>query len=148
MGVLTETAMRLRDQIVASRHAREAWRADLVRQTDERCSHVAALCAAFASDRAGAGRAWFGPTPGERQSAERQQQRETAENLRAKTREKQGKLAEETAKAQAEMPPPLLPKGEPRRHAAAKVVTSPHARPAAAPQARVRKPTIKRSKKR
>ena len=147
MGVLTETAMRLRDQIVASRHARVALRADLVRQTDERRMHVAALCAAFASDRAGAGRAWFGPTPGERQAAERQQQREAAENLRAKTREKQGKPAEETAKAQAEMRAPLPPKGEPQRHEAAKVVTSPHARPTAAPQSRVHKPTIKRSKK-
>jgi hypothetical protein len=124
-----------------------ALRADLVRQADERRTRVAALCAGFASDRAGAGRAWFGPTPGERQAAERQQQREAAENLRAKAREKQGRLAEETAKAQAEMPPPLPPKGEPRRRAAAKVATAPHARPPAAPQSRVHKPTIKRSKK-
>ena len=71
--------MRLRDQIVASRHARVALRADLVRQADERRTRVAALFAGFASDRAGAGRAWFGPTPGERQAAERQQQREAAE---------------------------------------------------------------------
>ena len=147
MGVLTETAMRLRDQIVASRHARVALRADLVRQTDERRTRVSALCAGFASDRAGAGRAWFGPTPGERQAAERQQQREAAEDLRAKAREKQGRLAEETAKAQAEMRPPLPPKGEPRRHEAAKVVTAPHARPPTASQSRVHKPTIKRSKK-
>ena len=147
MGVLTETAMRLRDQIVASRHARVALRADLLRQTEERRTRVSALCAGFASDRAGAGRAWFGPTPGERRAAERQQQREAAENLRAKARERQGSLAEETAKAQAEMRPPLPLKGEPQRHAAAKVVMSPHARPLAASPPRVHKPPIKGSKK-
>jgi hypothetical protein len=147
VGVLTETAMRLRDQIVASRHARVALRADLVRQTDERRTRVSALCAGFASDRAGAGRAWFGPTPGERRAAERQQQREAAENLRAKAREKQGRPAEETAKPQAEMRPPLPPKGEPHRHEAAKVFTAPHARPLAAPPPRVHKPPVKGSKK-
>lgn len=147
MGVLTETAMRLRDQIVASRHARVALRADLIRQTDERRTRVAALCAGFAGDRAGAGRAWFGPTPGERQAAERQQQREAAESLGAKAREKQGRQAEETAKSQAEMRPPLPPKVEPRRHAAAKVVTSPQARPPAASPPRVHKPPVKGSKK-
>jgi hypothetical protein len=45
------------------------------------------------------------------------------------------------------MRPPLSPKGEPRRHAADKVVTAPHARPPTASQSRVHKPPVKRSKK-
>jgi hypothetical protein len=52
--VLTEAMTRLRDEIVSLRRARMAWRGDLVRQ-------VFALRADFASDRAGAHRAWFGP---------------------------------------------------------------------------------------
>jgi hypothetical protein len=51
--VLTEAMTRLRDEIVSLRQARVAWRDDLVRQ-------VSALRADFASDRAGARRAWFG----------------------------------------------------------------------------------------
>ena len=68
MGVLTETTMRLRDEIVA-RAEPGALRGDLARQTNERRMRVSALCAGFARDRAGAGGAWFGPTPGERQIA-------------------------------------------------------------------------------
>jgi hypothetical protein len=45
------------------------------------------------------------------------------------------------------MRPPLPPKVEPRRHAAAKVVTSPHARPPAASPPHVHKPPVKGSKK-
>jgi len=52
--VLTEAMTRLRDEIVSLRRARAAWRGDLVRQ-------VSALRADFASDRAGAHRAWFYP---------------------------------------------------------------------------------------
>jgi hypothetical protein len=63
MGVLTETTMRLREEIVASRHARAALRGNLVRQADERRTQVSALCAGFASDRAGAQRAWAGRAP-------------------------------------------------------------------------------------
>ena len=72
MGVLTEATMRLREEIVALRRMRMALRGDLVRQTDERRTRVSALCAGFARDRAGAHRAWFGPTLSERQTAERQ----------------------------------------------------------------------------
>lgn len=63
MGVLTESMTRLRDEIVSSRHSRVALLGDLVRQTAERSDQVSALCAAFARDRAGAHRAWFGLTP-------------------------------------------------------------------------------------
>src|ERR1035437_7991511 len=112
VGVLTEAAMRLRDEIVASRHARVSLRSDLIRQTDERRTEVSALCAGFACDRAGARRAWFGPTLAE-QTAERQQQRRVAESARVQAREKQRSLAEETAKEQAKQRPPEPPKAEP-----------------------------------
>jgi len=107
VGVLTETMMRLRGEIGSWRHVRVALQADLVRQTDERRTRVSALCAGFARDRAGAHRAWFGPTLSERQTAERQQQRRLAEEARAKAqvaeRQQQRRLAEEArAKAQAE----------------------------------------------
>lgn len=75
MGVLTEATMRLREEMMAWRHMRVALRCDLVRQTDERRTRVSALCAGFASDRLGARRAWFGATPFEGQTAERQQRR-------------------------------------------------------------------------
>ena len=133
MGILTETTIRLRDEIVSSRHARVALRGDLVRQTDERRTRVSALCAGFARDRAGAHRAWFGPTPSERQTAERQQQ---------------GRLAAEVrAKAQAEKQPPATPKAEPQRHETAKPVPAPAARPPVAPLPRAQRPPFKGSKK-
>jgi hypothetical protein len=69
VGVLTETAMRLRDEIIALRHARVALRGDLLRQTGERRTRVSALCGGLARDRAGAHRAWFGPAPAKRQAA-------------------------------------------------------------------------------
>ena len=102
MGVLTEAMMRLRGEIGAWRHERAALQNDLVRQTDERRTGVSALCAAFARDRAGAHRAWSGPTLSERRAAERQR-RLLAEEATAKAeqeRERQ-RLAEE-AKAKAE----------------------------------------------
>ena len=61
MGVLTVSMTALRDAIVSSRQVRMALRGDLVHQADERRMRVSALCAGFASDRAGAHCAWFGP---------------------------------------------------------------------------------------
>src|ERR1035437_5003576 len=148
--------MRLRDEIVASRHARVALRGDLVRQTDERRTRVSALCAGFARDRADALRAWCGPTLAERQTAERQKRRRLAEEATAKAQEKQRRLAEEatakaqekqrrlaeeaTANGQAETRVPAPPKSDPRRHQAAKAFTAPHARPPVAPLPPARKP--------
>ena len=88
MGVLTEATMRLQKEMAALRHARVALRSDLVRQTGERRTRVSALCAGFARDRAGAHRAWFGPTLFEGQTAERQPQRRPAEEARPKARPK------------------------------------------------------------
>ena len=106
VGVLTETMMRLRGEIGSWRHVRVALQADLVRQTDERRAWVSALCAGFARDRAGARRAWCGPTLSERQTAERQQQRKLAAEARAKIQAAEARAkaqaAEARAKAQAE----------------------------------------------
>ena len=103
MGVLTKAMMRLRDEIVTSRHSRLAFRDELIRQTEERRSQVSALCIAFVRDRAGAHRAWFGPTLSERRTGEREQQRELAEAVQAKVQKEQRRQAEEArAKAQAE----------------------------------------------
>jgi hypothetical protein len=132
VGVLTETAMRLRDEIVDLRHARVALRGDLVRQTDERRTRVAALCAGFARDRAGALRAWCGPTRSERQTAERPVRRKLAEEATAKAQEKQS---------------PAPPKMRPQRRAVAKAVTAPRARPPVAPLPHTRKPRFKGPKK-
>jgi hypothetical protein len=71
VGVLTETTMRLREQVVAWRQVRAALRGDLVRQTGERRARVSVLCAGFARDRADARRAWFGPALSGRLAAER-----------------------------------------------------------------------------
>jgi len=165
MGILTNAMMRLRDQIVSSRHSRLAFRGELVRRTAERRSQVSALCTAFARDRAGAHRAWFGPTLSERQTAERQQQRRLAEEARAKAQaEKQRRLAEETkAKAQAgeqrrlaeaakpkarpEEHAPATPKAEPQRQEPAKPVPEPVARPPVAPLPQAQRPPFKESKK-
>jgi hypothetical protein len=119
VGVLTVTMTGLRDAIVSSRQVRMALRGDLVRQTDERRTRVSALCGGFARDRAGAHRAWFGPTLFESQTAERQQRRGLVEAARAKV--------------QAEEQPPATPKAEPRSHEPAKPVPVPV--PAAAPAA-------------
>ena len=69
MGVLTDSMVRLRDEIVSSRRARVTLRDDLVCQTQERRTRVSALCGGLARDRAGAHRAWFGPAPAKRQAA-------------------------------------------------------------------------------
>lgn len=133
MGILTETMTQLRDEIVSSRHARVAWRGNLVRQTDELRMRVSALCAGFALARAGAHHAWFGPTLSERQAAERQQQRRLAE--------------EPMAKAQAEEQSPATSKAEPQRHEPAKPVPAPAARPPVAPLPQAQRPPFKGSKK-
>ena len=106
MDVLTVTMTGLRDAIVSSRQVRMALRGDLVRQTDERRTRVSALCAGFASDRAGAHRAWFGPTLVEGRTAEKLHQRRPAEAAKAKAR--------------AEERPPAAPEAEPPRHQPAK----------------------------
>ena len=95
MGVLTVTMTGLRDAIVSSRQARVALRGDLVRQTDELRTRVSTLCAGFARDRAGAHRAWFGPTFFEGRIAERHRQ---------------------AARAPAEEQTAATPKTEPPRH--------------------------------
>jgi hypothetical protein len=92
MGVLTEATMRLRKEMMAWRHMRVALRNDLVRQTDERRTRVSALCGGFARDRAGAHRAWFGPTLFESQTAERQQRRGLVEAARAKVQAEESHL--------------------------------------------------------
>jgi hypothetical protein len=100
MGVLTETMMRLRGEIGAWRHERVVLQRDLARQTEERRTRTSALRAVFARDRAGAHRAWFGPTLSERRAAERQQQQLAA---KAQREQQQQRLAEEAkAKAQRE----------------------------------------------
>ena len=131
MGVLTEATMRLREEMMAWRHMRVVLRGDLVRQTDERRTRVSALCGGFASDRAGAHRAWFGPTLFEGQTAERQQRRRLVEAARAK--------------AQAEEQPPATPKAEPRSHEPAKPV--PAAQAPIAPVPRAERLLLKRSEK-
>jgi len=64
MGPLTESMTRLRDEILAWRHMREAFCHQLARQAQERRTHMYALCAAFARDRDGARRAWSEDSPG------------------------------------------------------------------------------------
>jgi hypothetical protein len=124
VGVLTKTMMRLRGEIGAWRHERVALQADLVRQTDERRTRVSALCAGFARDRAGARRAWFGPTLSEPQLAK-----------------------EARAKPQAEKQPPAKHKAEPHRHKPAKPVPARAARPPVTPLPRAQRPPFKGSKK-
>jgi len=104
MGVLTESMKRLRDGIVSSRHDRLLFQRELAREAGERCARVAEMCAGFAGDRAGARRAWFGPTQAElRAVAEREQQRQVAEAARAKAQEEQRRQAREArARAVAE----------------------------------------------
>ena len=134
MGVLTVTMTGLRDAIVSSRQVRMALRGDLVRQADERRTRVSALCAAFASDRAGAHRAWFGPAPFEGRTAERPPQRGVAEAA--------------TAKAPTKEQPPVTPKAEPRRHEPArKPVAAPAAAPSMALLPRAKKRSFKEPKK-
>ena len=132
MGVLTETMMRLRGEIGAWRHERVVLQHDLARQTEERRTRVSALRAVFARDRAGAHRAWFGPTLYERRAAERQRQR-LAEGAKAK--------------AQRDQQPPATAESQPQGHNPIKPVPAPAARPPVAPLARAKRPPLKRSKK-
>ena len=62
MGVFTENAVHLRDEIVALRRARVACRQELERMTRARQLAVSKLLGAFASDLEGARRAWSGST--------------------------------------------------------------------------------------
>jgi hypothetical protein len=133
VGVLTDTTMRLRKEMVALRHMRVALRSDLVRQTDERRTQVSALCAGFASDRAGAHRAWFGSTLFEGRTAGTQPQRRPVEAAKAKT--------------QMEQQAPATPKVEPPRHEAAKPVSAPVAQPPIALSPRAGRRPFKGSKK-
>lgn len=121
MGVLTVTMTGLRDAIVSSRQVRMALRGDLVRQTNERRISVSTLCAGFARDRAGAHRAWFGPSLFEVQTAERHRQRRPAEPA--------------AAKAPAEEHLPVTLPAESRRHEPAKP---------SAPLPQARKPLFKK----
>lgn len=149
VGVLTDSMVRLRDEIVSSRRARVALRGDLVCQTDERRTRVSTLCDGFARDRAGAHRAWFGTTLAERQAAERPQQRRLVEEARANVREKQRRLVKEAAaKARAEEPPAAPPKAEPQRHEPVNAVSAAHTRPPVPPLPHAHKPPFKGSKKR
>jgi hypothetical protein len=131
VGVLTEATVRLQKEMAALRQVRVAMRSDLVRQTGELRTRVSALCAGFASDRAGARRAWFHPTLFEGPTADRHPQRRPAEEARAK--------------APVEKPPLATPKAKPRRHAPAQPVSAARAR--VAPLASGPKPRIKRAKK-
>ena len=88
MAVLTETMLRLRGEIVTWRRERVVLQHDLARQVNERRIRVSALCATFARDRAGAHRAWFGPTPSERQAEEAE--------ARTERKHEQQRLAEES----------------------------------------------------
>jgi hypothetical protein len=133
VGVLTETTMRLREEMAAWRHMRVTLRGDLVRQTDERRTQVSALCAGFASDREGAHRAWFGPRLFQGRTAAGQPQREPVEAAKAK--------------AQAEEQPPAAPKEEPRRRAPAEPVPAAAAQPPRATLPQAQRPPFKGSKK-
>jgi hypothetical protein len=133
VSILTKAMMRLRDDIVSSRHSRLSFRGELVRQTTERRSQVSALCTAFARDRAGAHRAWFGRTPAERKVAER---------------EKQGKVVElARPKVRAEQQPPATAEREPQKHETAEPVPAPAVRPPVAPLPPAQRPPFKGSKK-
>ncbi len=149
MGILTNAMMRLRDDIVSSRHSRLAFRGELVRWTAERRSQVSALCTAFARDRAGARRAWFGRTPAEREAAEREKQRRLAEETKAKAQAgEQRKTAEAVKpKARPEEQAPATPKAEPQRQEPAKPVPEPAAHPPVAPLPQPHRPPFKESKK-
>jgi hypothetical protein len=128
MGVLTETMMQLRGEIGTWRHERVVLRHDLARQVNERRIRVSALRAAFARDRAGAHRAWFGPTLSERR----------AENAEAKAqREHEQQQMAEEAKAKALREQQLLAAAKPQK------ISKP-----AAPVVQVhKKPPFKRSNK-
>lgn len=109
MGVLTESMMRLRDEIHTWSQTRLALQSDLVRQTAERRHRVSAMCTAFALDRAGAQRAWYGPKVAERRSA--LQRNRQPQQVAAATAVEDARSQVEAARARAE--------DEARRHAEA-----------------------------
>ena len=149
MGVLTEAMMRLQGEIGGWRHERVVMQHDLARQANERRSRVSALRAAFVRDRAGAHRAWFGPTLSERRAEERQQQ-QLAKETRAELQRvhKQQRLAEEAkAKAQQEQQAPAKAKTRPLGNNPPKPVAAPAARPPVAPLAPAHRLPRKVSKK-
>jgi hypothetical protein len=125
MGILTKAMTQLREEILSSRHSRLSFRGELVRQTVERRSQVSALCTAFARDRAGAHRVWFGRTPAGREVAESERQRSL------------GELA--GARAHAER--------KTETHEPAKPAPAPTARPPVAPSPSTQRPPLKGSKK-
>ena len=102
MGTLTESMVRLRDEIVTLRQKRSLGQAELVRGAAARRAGVGALRADFSRDRALAHRSWFGPSAAERRAAEVQQERRLAEEAKAKA-EHDRRLAEEAkARSKAE----------------------------------------------
>ena len=117
MGRLSKAMTRMRDEIVISRQSRLAFRGELVRQSEERRSRVAALCATFASDRAGAHGAWFGRKSVERPGAVREQQPTLA------------------SPAKALVPPAQQPSVTPEPKARDRVASEPVATPAVRPPA-------------
>jgi hypothetical protein len=133
MGVLTETKIRLRQEMAAWRQMRVDLQGDLVRQTDERRRRVSDLCAGFARDRAGAHRAWFGPAPSERHAAERHQQHRLAEQTRVAL--------------PAEEHPPASHKVEPHGHQPAKHEGAKHVSTPVAHVLQAQKPAFKGSRK-
>src|SRR3989442_1097205 len=88
VGVLTESTVHLRDEIVASRQARAAFRKQLVGKAKARQVRVSGLLAAFAGDLAGVRRAWCGTTPAGLRAAEREKQQSLAEGAPAGPRER------------------------------------------------------------
>jgi membrane protein involved in colicin uptake len=102
VGTLTDSMVRLRDEIVTLRQKRSLVQAELVRGAAERRAGVGALRMAFTRDRALAHRAWFGPTVMERR-AELQKERRLAEEAKVHAQaEHERKIAEAKAHAQAE----------------------------------------------
>jgi hypothetical protein len=63
MSVFTESAVHLRDEIVAWRRARAAFRNELERATQARQRQVSSWLGAVACDLAGARRSWSGLAP-------------------------------------------------------------------------------------
>ena len=147
MSVLTEAMMRLQGEIGGLRRARAVLQQDLSRQANERRSRVSALRAAFVRDRAGAHRAWFGPTLSERRTEERQQQQRAKETRAEVQREHTQQRQAEEAKAQREQQAPAKAKLRPQGHNPPKPAAAPAARPPVAPLAPAHRPPRKGSKK-
>lgn len=79
VSVLTDSAVHLRNEIVAWRCARAAFRNELERATKARQLQVSSLLGAFACDLEGARRAWSGPAAARRRAAEPERQQRLAE---------------------------------------------------------------------